>query len=55
MTTGAGKERTDTLPPSSVAMAPEDAVDPLEETDDRDEDGVTTDSEEDSIDQTDGR
>lgn len=47
MTTGAGKEQTDTLPPSSVAMAPEEAVDLLEETDDRDGDQPATDTEED--------
>ena len=54
MTTGAGKEQTNTLPPSSVAMAPEEAVDLLEETD---EGAPATDSEEDEqepADRTDG-
>lgn len=58
MTTGAGKEQTDMLPPSSVAMAPEEAADLLEETDDRDEEDPATDSEEDDeepADRTDGR
>lgn len=57
MTTGAGKEQTDMLPPSSVAIAPEEAVDLLEETEDRDRDDPATDSEEDDeepADRTDG-
>jgi len=61
MTTGAGREQTDTLPPSSVAIAPEEATDLLEEAGDREEDPGGRDADRDdsddegSIDRTGGQ